>query len=98
MADDEPSPAGYAGNEGRPAQADGSAKTMVIAGLITGGLSIPGALIPILGVLLGIAAIVLGVLVSRQSTDGRAKIAIGLGVAGVVLSITLFVVNLVTVA
>jgi len=89
---------GGSGNGERPARATGTAKTMVTAGLITGVLSIPGALFPIIGVVLGIAAIVLGVMVSRRSADARAKIAMGLGAAGVVLSIVVFVIGLATVA
>lgn len=88
---------GVGGNGERPARATGSAKTMVTAGLITGGLSIPGALIPILGAVLGIVAIVLGVVVSRRSADARAKIAMGLGAAGLVLSVALFAIGLATV-
>lgn len=87
---------GAGGNGERPARATGTAKTMVTAGLITGGLSIPGALFPIVGVILGIAAIVLGVLVSRRAADARAKIAIGLGAVGLVLSVALFAIGLAT--
>lgn len=72
---------------GRSSRATGSTGKLAVAGLITGGLSIPGALIAILGLVLAIAAIVLGVVVSRRSTDLRAKIAIGLGTLGVILSI-----------
>lgn len=72
---------------GRSSRATGSAATTVTAGLIVGGLSIPGALLPILGLLLGIAAIVLGVIVARRSTDVRAKLAIGLGTLGAIISI-----------
>ena len=43
---------------------------------------------------LGIVAIVLGVKVGRAAADGRAKVAIGLGVVGLLLSIVLFVVAL----
>jgi hypothetical protein len=89
-----PGDQGAAGHGERPARATGTAKTMVTAGLITGGLSIPGALLPIIGVLLGIAAIVLGVMVSRRAADARAKIAMGLGAVGLVLSIVLGIIGI----
>jgi hypothetical protein len=38
------------------------------------------------------------VMVSRRSADARAKIAMGLGAAGVVLSIVVFVIGLATAA
>lgn len=77
---------------GRPPRATGSASTMVKTGLVLGPLSIlVGFLVlPIVGLLLGIAAIVLGVLVSRRAADVRAKIALGLGILGVIASIASF--------
>ncbi len=67
---------------------------MLTIGVVTGGLSIPAALVPILGVILAIAAIVLGRLVARQSTDVRATVAVCLGATGAVLSLVVFVIAL----
>ena len=64
------------------------------AGIIVGALSIPGALFPIVGVVLGIAAIVLGVIAGRAASGARGKIAIGLGIAGVVLALVIFAIAL----
>lgn len=72
---------------GRPANG------LIIAGLITGGLSIVGALlIPILGILLGIAALVLGLLARKRAKDRRAVAAMALGGLGVVLSVVVIAV------
>jgi len=71
---------------GRPANG------LIIAGLITGGLSIVGVLIPILGILLGIAALVLGRLARKRSKDRRAVAAMALGGLGVVLSVVVIAV------
>lgn len=73
------------GPGGRPANG------LIIAGLICGVLSVVGALlIPIIGLPLGIAAFVLGLLARKKSKDRRAIVAMVLGGLGVALSIAVF--------
>lgn len=81
---------------GRPPRATGTAATQVKTGLVLGplGILVGFLLSPIVGLLLGIAAIVLGVMVARKTTDVRAKIAVGLGILGVIASIVSFVIVL----
>ena len=84
---EEPSPAPHGGEPGRPRRATGKADSRATAGLITGGLSIPGAFIALLGLVLGVIAIVLGTLVRREFADVRGRVAQILGAIGVVASI-----------
>jgi hypothetical protein len=63
---------------------------MVLVALVVGGFSIPAAFFPLVGLVLGVAALVLGLLVRRRVRDPRAVIAMGLGAGGVVLSVALF--------
>lgn len=91
-AADEAPPAERGDAEGDTERAAKLAK----AGTIAGGISIPAALFPIVGLLLGIGAIVLGVMAGRAAAASRGKPAVGLGIAGVVLSVVIFAVALAT--
>jgi hypothetical protein len=84
------------------ASASGTAavKTKGVIALILGIVSLPAAFMPILGLLLGIAAVVLGFL-SRKSEPAANTLSLWgiiLGFAGIALSVVMFIVNAVLVA
>jgi hypothetical protein len=77
-----------------------STKTKGILSLVFGIISVPLAFIPIVGLLFGIAGVVLGFL-SRKSEPGASKLALWgiiLGFVGIVLSIVMFILNAVVLA
>ena len=75
-------------------------KTKGILALVLGAVSIPLAFIPIVGLLLGVAGVVLGFL-SRKSEPAARTLALWgiiLGFVGIALSIVMFIVNAVVLA
>ena len=70
-----------------------STKTKGTVSLVLGIVSVPLSLIPILGLLLGLAGVVLGFL-SRKSEPAANKLALWgiiLGIAGIVLSVIVWI-------
>lgn len=92
-----PAPGGGDGAGRRPGEAEGERPSqrgtnLTVAALVCGGLGIVAAvLIPIVGLLLGIAAIILAVLDRRAGrSDGRTTAGLALGGLVIVISIASF--------
>jgi uncharacterized protein DUF4190 len=75
-----------------------------IGALIVGIISVPTALVPIVGLILGVVAVVLGATArsdirrNRLHGDGQAKAAVILGAIGIVLSLALWIIGAIAVS
>lgn len=70
-----------------------------VAALVLGIVSLLGLCIPLVGIICGIIAIILAVMAKKEdSTDGKQKAGMILGIIGIVISIIMWIVNAVILA
>lgn len=70
-----------------------------VAALVLGIVSLLGLCIPLVGIICGIIAIILAVMAKKEdSTDGKQKAGMILGIIGIVVSIIMWIVNAVILA